>query len=294
MVCRYIKGGWTIQDMCRPGALGGNNVTWTFDKCRDVSRKCSTRDEMRRLFDSAYQAALRYGWLNDLFQYHDCSGLLKVRSGTYSLTYLKELTSKFATRGEFIKEFPSAYQTALNRKWMDKLFSKHPNKGYSQQPSGYWTLSRCEKTAKTCIDRDEFLRLYPGAHDASVRNNWLDQIFRNHKSQGYRVLKHNSISFEDCKKIVHLCQKRGEFKKSYIQHYTRALKKGWLDELFKELPNQGFERTPPRSMTLNLALKKAKECTSRSELKAHCWIAYDLLRRSKRLEKLFPKRVRAT
>lgn len=44
-ITKYKEDGWNILNNAKAGALGSNNVLWTYDKCKDVSLKCETLTE---------------------------------------------------------------------------------------------------------------------------------------------------------------------------------------------------------------------------------------------------------
>jgi len=39
---------------------------WTKERCSEISLKCKSKSEMKKLSISAYTAAYRNGWLNDI------------------------------------------------------------------------------------------------------------------------------------------------------------------------------------------------------------------------------------
>lgn len=46
---------------------GKNRLIWDYETCKEESRKYSSKTEMQRLNGSAYNASLRYGWLDEFF-----------------------------------------------------------------------------------------------------------------------------------------------------------------------------------------------------------------------------------
>jgi hypothetical protein len=103
--------------------------------------------------------------------------------------------------------------------------------------------------------------------------------------------KRNSITFEMAKKTAKKCKSIAEFKKRFPTHYTRATRMKWTKKLFANHQNSGHgKRTPPKTMNIRLALKKAKQHGSRSALKRGCWVAWQFLNENSLLDKAFGKK----
>ncbi len=45
-----------------------------------------------------------------------------------------------------------------------------------------WTYDECKRLAKEACGRYNFRKKFLGAHDASYRNNWLDDFFPKNKT----------------------------------------------------------------------------------------------------------------
>lgn len=112
--------------------------------------------------------------------------------GGMSLRWTKKTlqieVSKYKTRSEFNKNNASAYNAALKKNLIDILFENHPNKGFSekQKISGYWTKERLQEEANKNKTRTSF-RKNLGAYNAARNFNILNDLFKNHHNQGYKI-----------------------------------------------------------------------------------------------------------
>jgi hypothetical protein len=90
-------------------------MKWTLEAIKEEASKFSTRGEFRKKSPSAYQAALRKGWLDLVFP-------MEFKRRKWTFEAIKEEASKFSTRGEFSKS--SAYNAAWRKGWLDRVLPK--------------------------------------------------------------------------------------------------------------------------------------------------------------------------
>ena len=82
----------------------------------------------------------------------------------------QEEARKYKTKVEFQKRSAGAYNYALGKgiletfDWFEEL----------KKPNGYWTRERCEEEARKYHTKGDFLKGCGAAHNAAVRNGWLD------------------------------------------------------------------------------------------------------------------------
>jgi len=123
-----------------------------------------------------------------------------------------------------------------------------------------WTKEKCREAALKCKTRSEFRDKYPGAYDACLRNNWLDEVC-SHMEQ--RVRRPYIWTKENCKQAALKCKTRTEFHDKYPGAYRACLKNNWLDELCSHMEQKVF--MPKGYWTKEKCKQAALECKSRGE-----------------------------
>lgn len=61
----YKKNGWKILNKAKAGAIGGNIIKWTYEKCKNEALKYNNRTEYFKN-STSYYAASRNGWLKEI------------------------------------------------------------------------------------------------------------------------------------------------------------------------------------------------------------------------------------
>ncbi|MBO4802427.1 MAG: hypothetical protein J5545_11295 [Bacteroidaceae bacterium] len=92
----------------------------------------------------------------------------KCRKWTSESCY--EEARKYKTKVEFQKRNASAFGYA----WKNGLLNTFDWFEEIKKPNGYWTKERCEEEARKYLTKGEFLEGCGAAHNAAVRNGWLD------------------------------------------------------------------------------------------------------------------------
>lgn len=115
---QYRSEGWNILNKMKGGALGGNKIYWTFDRCKEEALKYNTRYEFQKKSGSAYNVALKNKWLVII-----CSHMIKTQkpTGYWTFDRCKKEASKYSTRYEFQKKSISAYSAASKKKWLNLI-----------------------------------------------------------------------------------------------------------------------------------------------------------------------------
>jgi len=98
----------------------------------------------------------------------------KKPNGYWTLTKCHEEALKYNTKRDFRKESSSAYVTAKREKWLSIICSHMME---LQKPSNYWNnINNCKQEALKYKSRIEFENKASGAYDASLRNDWMDEV----------------------------------------------------------------------------------------------------------------------
>lgn len=117
---RYKADGWNLLNKAKTGALGGNNIYWTFEKCKVEALKYSTKYEFQKNSGSAYNSALKNNWLNIITTH-----MIKTQrpTGYWNIERCKIEAHKYKTRFEFQKKSSSAYSASYKKGWLNIICS---------------------------------------------------------------------------------------------------------------------------------------------------------------------------
>jgi len=112
-----------------------------------------------------------------------------------------------------------------------------------------WTIKSLQEEANKYKTRKEF-RENSSAYIAAKSRKMLDELFKNHKNQGYSE-KQVKLGYwteetlqEEANKYDNIC----EFTKNSVGAYNAARKKVLLEKLFKNHINNGYIRTPNKDI----------------------------------------------
>lgn len=153
----------------------------------------------------------------------------------YTKQYCKEITSQYDDKKIFQDSNPTFYRYLIKRGWLDELCSHMVNQ---KKKNGYWTKERCKEAAEKYNKRIEFQKGNPAAHNAAFKNGWLDEICTH---MSYNEFEPTKWTKQICVELAKQYKTRGKFKSNNSSAYKIALKHGWLDEIFKDLPFHGYK-----------------------------------------------------
>lgn len=114
---KYRLKGWKILNRYKTGSLGACRRFWTKEMAQKESEKYNTRIEFKKGNKNAYQAAQKYGWLNDLTK-----NMEYVDRTIWDYENSKKLAKKYKTRSEFKGANFSAWNNSRKNGWLDEFF----------------------------------------------------------------------------------------------------------------------------------------------------------------------------
>lgn len=165
----------------------------------------------------------------------------------YTKKYCKEITSQYDDKKKFRELNPYLYRYLIKRGWLDELSSHMEGQ---KKRNGYWTKERCMEVAKNFNRRIDFQKGNPAAHSAAFKKGWLNEICRHMNYYEYEPAKWTK---QICAELALKYKTRGNFKSNNSSAYKIALKHGWLDEIFIDMPFHGY-----RNEKVMLANEKRK------------------------------------
>lgn len=224
--------GW-IDELCNHMTQQKKrNGYWTKERCKEEAKKYSNRTEFQKINKSAYGAAFKNGWLDDICS-HMSHYKYEPSKWTKENCFIKVQDCK--SRGDFKKKYPNAYGAALDNGWLEELFANHPNHGYknkrvmigmkSHQGRKYWNEERVLKEAHKYHSLSDFAKKCCGAYDAAFNLQIIDKV---------RMILSPNIIRWTYDMIVEEARKyntKREFRKGSIKAYNAAYKRGLLDDV---------------------------------------------------------------
>ena len=242
----YKDNGWEMFNIAKPGSLGSVSTKWTKKALQKEVNKYKTRGEFWKGSPIAANRALKKGLIDELFKNHSNKGRTDKQeiSGYWTEKKLQEEVNKYKTRGEFQNKNASAYQSAIKKNILDKLFNDQSNQGYSEnrREVGYWTEEKLQEEADKYETINDFSNNNKAAYSAARKKKIIDELFKNHSNKGHITTWSTKWSKEKLQEEADKYKTRGEFWKASPSAANRALNKGLMDELFKNHPNEGISK----------------------------------------------------
>ena len=62
----YENNGWNLLNTMKDSTLGGSEIYWTYDKCKEESLKYNHKTDFRKGSGGAFSSATRNGWYSDI------------------------------------------------------------------------------------------------------------------------------------------------------------------------------------------------------------------------------------
>ena len=166
----YIDKNWIPLNKAKCGSLGGNNLIWDFEKCKEEALKYKSRREFGVNSSSGYTSARINGWLDEICQHME----ILIRKDYWNKELCLEEALKYKTRTEFIKNSKGAFAFAKKHGWLDDMYF-HMNK--VKNPNGFWSKKICLDEALKYKTRKE-LQLNNSACYSAIKNNkWAKEAY---------------------------------------------------------------------------------------------------------------------
>ena len=111
-------------------------------------------------------------------------------------------------------------------------------KTFESSKSSKWTLPILKAAAKPYKTRSLFQEGNPSAYSAAYRLKLLDKVFDEHENKGIAKGKWDDWTVDDYKKLADNLT-RGEFQHAHRKEYDSAVRRGLLEDIFKDHTNKG-------------------------------------------------------
>ncbi|KJG00100.1 hypothetical protein [Photobacterium angustum] len=209
-----------MTELCKPVGY------WDKERCREEASKCSSKADFNRLSTSAYSAAQRNGWLDDI-----CGHMKELckPAGYWTKELCGNEAQKYTSKAAFKAANEGAYSAAYRKGFLNEICSH-------MAELKNWDKEGCKRAAAECSSRTEFNRKHSGAVKAAKRNGWYDEVCAHmvgiSKPVGY-------WKRDTCEAEAKKYQTRNAFRKSSSGAYAAARKNGYLDEICEHMKKGG-------------------------------------------------------
>lgn len=162
------KAGIILKICSHMGKSPAYNRKYSLSVCEELAKSCGSRSEFKKLYPSAYVAAHRNGWLDQI-----CGHMvyLQMPNGFWSEKRCTDTIARYVTMTDFRRSEPTCYQILMSRGWshlLDPLVRR--------APPGYWSKERCLTECVKYETFNKFVSANPGAGGAMRRNGWVDEV----------------------------------------------------------------------------------------------------------------------
>lgn len=169
-VNEYMNNGWKILNKVKTGSIGGVLI-WTKEKCLIEALKHKNRTSFLRNSKGASNAAIRNGWLNEMYSH--MTPIQKVK-GYWTKDNCRIEFMKYITLEELKLNSITAYSVANKNGWINELSAHMVNK---RKCNGYWTIENCIIEASKYTTKSDFRINSGSAYNIAHKNGWLSDIY---------------------------------------------------------------------------------------------------------------------
>lgn len=250
---------------------------WSKKRCKEEAQKYKSRADFKRTSPSAYSAACKNNWLQELCGHMT---LLVKPVGYWTKERCREHALKFTSKSEFRAGSPSAYSAARKNLWVTEICehmipTRHPN--------GFWTKVRCKEEALKYQSRKLFLKGSPSAYVAASKHKWLPEVC------AHMTLLAKPVGYwteERCQEEALKFNTKSEFSKGAPSAYVIACRNKWTKKICRHM--EALKRTDGY-WSRKRCKKEAIKYTSRSAFKKGSPASYSAARKKGWLAQLCSK-----
>lgn len=194
---------------------------YLYEDVIELARLCRSLIHFRKEYSSAYGAALKNGWIDDVQK-------ILPRQVHKKYTKKEVLSTAKSCRSywEFHQGYSSIYNVALNNGWLDEIREIFGVKA----PTPEYQLDNILEVARNCESYREFQN-HHSIYQAARKKGWLKEV--------YKILPrqmHENFTKEEVISIAKGCSNYIEFLKTHVSAYTAARKNNWLKDVQNILP----------------------------------------------------------
>lgn len=180
---------------------------WFKNNIATEAKKYNRRKKFQKGSPGAYKAARVQNILDEV-----CSHM---GSDRWTKLKLVKVSQKYTSLKKFMNEQYGAYLYSIKKGYREEI-TEHMTR--EQKPHGYWNKERCSLEAKKFTNRSDFMRKSSSAYNASLINDWVDDIciHMGSPADGYHHCVY--VIINERKKMVYVGITRQLFNNRITQH----------------------------------------------------------------------------
>jgi hypothetical protein len=156
-----------------------------------------------------------------------------------------------------------------------------------------WTLEILQEEVKKYKTRSEFQKNNKGAYLSAMRKKLLDELFKNHKNNGYSTKRKPDGYWtkEKLQEEVNKYKTRSEFSKNNPSLYSIIQKHKWYNDLFSKHENSGYsiKQKPLNYWNYENVQEEANKYKTRYDFRQNSPDANSYAEKNNLINKLFSK-----
>ncbi len=206
---------------------------WTKTICEAAAKRCSRRVDFKLANDGAYQACVKYGWLDELCAHMRTTKEIRTK---WNLETCREVAAAYADRTLFKSEQSGAYRAAVLNGWLVEICRHMPDRRVVPR---IWTDEVIDQVVSSCKSHEDLKAKHEVVYQILRRRGVLAERT---KHLPRRALPNGYWSKERCREIANRCTTRFDFVHMNQSAYKVAQESGWLDELCSHMRRRGNQK----------------------------------------------------
>lgn len=231
----YRDNGYTIINQKACGSIGSMaKGKWSRNKCFEESKKYNSRADFFNNSSSAYQKALKEGWLDEMTW---LSNTHRYTRGYWkNKEHVMEEAKKYASKKEFEENSHSAFLAAHRYGFIKEMNWLVKQK---QHGKNYWNHEHIKEEASKYKTKTQFANGNRPAYNAARRLNFIEKLFPNKIKQTQKLKKISNDKLpkgywknkENMMKEARKYKTKEEFQKGNLTAFLAAHRYGFIDEM---------------------------------------------------------------
>ena len=115
---KFISEGYNVLNESKCGSLGGKDLYWTYDRCKEIALSCVSKKEFREKYHTAYTNASTGKFLTEI-----TSHLNNVDYWSYEKC--KDMVTKYNTIYKLKKSRKYCYDSIMKNNWLNELYPNY-------------------------------------------------------------------------------------------------------------------------------------------------------------------------
>lgn len=162
-----LKNGW-LNDYTWMHTPPSKHKKWTYERCYDTAKKCSSFTDFRKLSLKAYTISVKKEWIKDYTWLKRTTKPI----GYWNYDNCYNEAKKYKTKKELEIGNGSCYFAALRNKWLGD-YTWMPK---SKKRQSKWNRYKVFKIAQQFKTKSDFEKQEKGCYLAALKNGWIKEM----------------------------------------------------------------------------------------------------------------------